>query len=88
MVSKETLEISYTNDMDCRFCPHVPNETIEIPDETQEYIEICERTQNERRGLDVMLARNPKEIKRSKKAKIKSLFLGVSLRVAAALEVH
>ena len=32
----------------------VPNETIEVPEETQEHIEICEGTQNERRVLDML----------------------------------
>ena len=40
--------------MGCRFCPRVQNKTIEVPEETQEHIEICEGTQNERRGLDML----------------------------------
>ena len=50
---KGNFKNSHTNDMDCRFCPRVPNETIEVPEETQEHIEIGEGTQNERRGLDM-----------------------------------
>ena len=56
---KGNFKNSHTNDMSCRFCPRVPNETIEVPEETQEHIEICEGTQNERRGLDKS-AGNPK----------------------------
>ena len=51
---KGNFKNSHTNDMSCRFCPRVPNETIEVPEETQEHIEICEGTQNERRGLDML----------------------------------
>ena len=53
--------------MKCRFCPRVPNETVEdrveneinpeqnqnFPEETQEHLEICKGTDHERRGLNM-----------------------------------
>ena len=53
--------------MMCRFCPRVPNETVEdhveneinpelnqnYPEETQEHLKICKGTDHERRGLNM-----------------------------------
>ena len=61
---KANFKNSHTNDLSCRFCPRVPNPISEdqdqnreviqnYPDETQEHLEICEGTENQRRGLDM-----------------------------------
>ena len=38
----------------CVFQGNTPNEEQEIPDETQEHLEVCEGTKNERRGIQDM----------------------------------
>ena len=64
---KGNFKNSHTDDMKCRFCPRVPNETVEdhveneinpeqnqnYPEETQEHLEICKGTDHERRGLNM-----------------------------------
>ena len=64
---KGNFKNSHTNDLTCRFCPRVHRQTVEnpdenrevdegnqsYPDETQEHLEVCEGTENERRGLDM-----------------------------------
>ena len=64
---KGNFKNSHTNDLTCRFCPRVHRQTVENPDqnrefdegnqsyhdETQEHLEVCEGTENERRGLDM-----------------------------------